>query len=231
MVGAGSRCPASPGRRARRGPTEVSVRGRSRAAGVGGARDRHERRPFRARERPEARAVARAAVPQRPNLARTAGWLPPGSPSSVDRSDRRRSVSTSTVPAPCRRQLAPAGLDLVPGRRRPSSPPARRPARTSGMDQSSNRPQRCHRARGDHRELAGCRAAPRPAPGPPRRRSSPSRSTTSDRKVVRRSSGSTSVTRRSGRRIASTRPGSPAPGADVAHVGVRRAARRRAARS
>ena len=45
----------------------------------------------------------------------------------------------------------------------------------------------------------------------PRRRSSPSSSITSSRKVVRRSKGSTRVTVRSGRPIARTSPGRPAP--------------------
>ena len=48
------------------------------------------------------------------------------------------------------------------------------------------------------------------------------RPTTSSRKVVRRSSGSTRVDPRSGRAMASTRPGKPGPGADVAHGGALR---------
>ena len=72
-----------------------------------------------------------------------------------------------------------------------------------------------HRPRGDHVEPATpCKASARPRTTSTV--SSPRASTTSSRKVVRRSSGSTSVTRRSGRAIARTSPGKPGTRADVA---------------
>ena len=82
---------------------------------------------------------------------------------------------------------------------------------TSGIDHPSRRSRGATARDGDHVERRASRAGPRHARGPPRRGSSPSSATTSSRKVVRRSSGSTSVTARSGRAIASTRPGRPAP--------------------
>ena len=88
--------------------------------------------------------------------------------------------------------------------------------------------QRRHRPRGDHVEAGAGREAPRPDRAPPRRCVRPRSATTSSRKVVRRSSGSTSVTRRSGRRIATTRPGQPRTAADVADRGALRHAARSA---
>ena len=80
--------------------------------------------------------------------------------------------------------------------------------------------ERSDRTRGHDVEGLGRRAGPRPGRGRRVTWERPSSATTSSRNVVRRSSGSTSVTCTSGRAIASTRPGQPGTGADVAHRGA-----------
>ena len=81
---------------------------------------------------------------------------------------------------------------------------------TSGIPQPTVGPSPPARGRSPRRN-ARSRAAPRPDSAPPAHSSSPSSSITSSRKMVRRCSGSTSVTVRSGRARASTSREGPRP--------------------
>ena len=105
----------------------------------------------------------------------------------------------------------PAGPPRSPRRPcSPSSPPARPPGRPAAWTTRSSRSSGATaRDVTTSNVRSPCRSSARP-----RTTSTwpaPASATTSSRKVVRRSSGSTRVTRRSGRAIASTSPGSPAP--------------------
>ena len=143
---------------------------------------------------------------------------------------RRRACSTSGgAQASCRSVAAAATISSwiedpfiatsAPVRRHQRHRPAQEPLQGS------------HGPGGDHVERAPTVQLLGPAPDHLDPAPRPSSATTSSRNVVRRSSGSTSVIRRSGRATASTRPGQAGAGADVADGRIRRAAARPARRS
>ncbi len=167
--------------------------------------------PFRSGSAPE----STSGDIKGPNLRGQPGWLPPGSPSSVDQPAPPRRAEISTVPAPS---------SVSTGRARASSASAEAPfmaisqppRRTSGSDQRASRG-----SGATAREVTTSKTRPRAAPR--RGRAAPPRSsgrgprTASSRNAVRRSNGSTRVIRRSGRAMASTSAGQPGPAPDVAH--------------
>ena len=158
-----------------------------------------------------------SAMPQAAKIPGPDRPRPPGAPGwwTTGRARHPARCTTGSV-QPHRSSSVARGLDLLGDRaalhRHQRTGRARPAASTSRAAAPAARP----RARSPRRTGAR-RAARRRGRGPPRPLLSPRSAATSSRKVVRRSSGSTRVTVRSGRAIASTRPGQAGTGADVAH--------------
>ncbi len=139
---------------------------------------------------------------------------PPGRPWSVWGAGRRRARApaaprTGTAPGPAAATSISAPIE------EPFIATSAPSGATSGIDHASSRSRGATaREVTTSKVRSPCRSSARPrstSTDP-----SPRSATTSSRKVVRRSSGSTRVTRRSGRAMASTSPGSPAPEPEVA---------------
>ena len=121
---------------------------------------------------------------------------------STDHLRRRAAQASPARPAPPRPR---------PRRCCPSWPPAPRRARHQRHRPAEQPVERRDRARGHDVETLAPVQLLGPAAHDRHAGRAPDRATTSSRNVVRRSSGSTRVTVRSGRAMASTRPGRPAP--------------------
>ncbi len=148
-------------------------------------------------------AVQRPTIPMKDLSTRS------GPPTSARRSDRHRSPApprgSSLLRRPPQRPRPPRS-----GHGFPSAPREHRVVRPGGGTTRAGGGEGRRRVRSPRRTVDR-RAGTRHAPAPRSRCRARAASTASSRKIVRRSSGSTRVRLRSGRAIASTIPGSPAP--------------------